>query len=202
MIVSIFFLFYIIFLPKANLIHFHNKTIHLQPKCRDNKRLLFFFFFLWADAAYKWMKLRKEIPQRLNSQINNSIKQTIFLFGFRAAVRPGPKLRLIIAFVVGFIQRLSGRTWWFSFFFKQKQNQTKGNKMDLKMATAALSGESPDLGSVLFCDIFLFHGGMLEAYKRQPTTPDKHWIRTHFSSTGPKHDAWRSLMTSYIIMDE
>lgn len=152
---------------------------------RQQKAFFFFFLFLWADGAYKWMDLRKEIPQRLNSQINNSIKQTIFLFGLRAAVRPGPKLRLIIAFVVGFIQRLSGRTWWFGFFFKQKQNQTKGNKMDLWI-----------------CGIFLFHSGRLEAYKWQPTTPDKHWIRTHFSSTWPKHDTWRSLMTSCIIRDE
>lgn len=68
-------------------------------------------------------------------------------------------------------------------FLQAKQNQTKGNKMDLKIATAALSGESPDLTSILFYDTFLFHSGRLEEFKRQLTTPDKHLIRTHFSLT-------------------
>lgn len=33
---------------------------------------------LRVDADYKWIKLRKEISQRLNNQINNSIKKYIF----------------------------------------------------------------------------------------------------------------------------
>lgn len=112
---------YIIFLPKANLIHFHDKTIHLQPKCQVKKRL--HFSSLWADADYKWIRLRKEISQRLNSQINNSIKHFFFYLDL---VRP--KLPLIIAFVNGFILRLRGRTWRSSFFFEQnktKQKQTR-----------------------------------------------------------------------------
>lgn len=169
----------------------------------QQKAPFFFCLFLWADAAYKWMKLRKEIPQRLNSQINNSIKQTIFLFGFRAAVSArtqAPFNNCICRWIYSAVEWKDMMIWLL--FFKQKQNQTKWNKMDLKMATAALSGESPDLSSILFYDIFLFHSGKLETYKQQPTTPDKHWIRTHFSSTCPKHDTWRSLMTSCIIRDE
>lgn len=94
----------------------------------QQKAPFFFCLFLWADAAYKWMKLRKEIPQRLNSQINNSIKQTIFLFGFRAAVSArtqAPFNNCICRWIYSAVEWKDMMIWLLFFQAKTKPNKMK-----------------------------------------------------------------------------